>query len=302
MNYTELRQIRHLVTLGRLLSFTKAAKELGITQPALTRSIQTIEDRAQVRLFDRDRGRVTLTQVGRAYLKQAEGLLRVAEDLDRMLYQSAAGEIGDVEFAMTSAVARALMPTILAEDLRARPDLKSRIHILSPGRIIELVQSEEIEFCVCGELRDQPASLKTTHIGTFPLSLLVRAGHPLLDGFDDYDLTDYPLILSGQVSTSGRIAELARPLVLSPPTVVMDEIGSLVSIASKSDAIWLTIPNAAADAIHHGLLQELPLPNSMDLRFRAVMYSHNRRTLSPAAKRLLERMRDEAARIGAQDS
>ena len=59
MNYTDLRQIRHLVTLGKELSFTKAAKELGITQPALTRSIQTIEDKAQVRLFDRDRGRIT---------------------------------------------------------------------------------------------------------------------------------------------------------------------------------------------------------------------------------------------------
>lgn len=297
MNYTDLRQIRHLVTLGKELSFTKAAKELGITQPALTRSIQTIEDKAQVRLFDRDRGRVSLTEVGKAYLERAEGLLRDADELDRMLYRSAAGELGNVEFAMTSAIARALMPAILAEDLRERPHLSSRIHILSPSRIIELVQSEEIEFCVCGELPDLPASLRSTLIGTFPLSLLVRAGHPLLDGFDDYDLTGYPLILSGQVSTSGRIAELARPLVLSSPSIVMDEIGSLVSITSKSDAIWLTIPNAAADALHYGLLNVLPLPKSMDLRFRVVMYSHNRRTLSPAAKRLLDLMREEAGRI-----
>ena len=79
----DLRQLRHAVTLGKLLNYTKAAQELGLTQSALSRSIQAIEERVQVRLFDRDRGGVRLTELGRLYIARANTLLREAEELDR---------------------------------------------------------------------------------------------------------------------------------------------------------------------------------------------------------------------------
>ena len=54
----DLRGLRHVVVLSRLLSYTKAARELHLTQSALSRSIQAIEKDAHVNLFDRDRGGV----------------------------------------------------------------------------------------------------------------------------------------------------------------------------------------------------------------------------------------------------
>ncbi len=297
----ELRQLRHLVALGKLLSFTKAAKELGITQSALTRSIQAIEGMAQVRLFDRDRGRVALTEAGKAYLKRAANLLRDADDLDRMLQQTSVAEVGEVQFGITSAVARALLPDILTRELDDRPQLRTKILIRSPENVIELVQSEEIEFCVCGEQPVLPASLRATIIGTFPLSLLVRSGHPLLSSSGKLDLREYPLILSGQMSLSEHIPEIASPFVLSQPRIIMDEIGILAHIAASSDAIWLSTPYAMSDELQRGVLRELPLPSDLAMSFRVVMYSHNRRTLSPAARRLLNLMRNEMGRMMSSD-
>ena len=293
MAHTELRQLRHLVALGAHLSFTKAAREVGITQSALTRSIQAIENKAQVSLFDRDRGRVCVTQVGKVYLERAANLLREADDLERLLLQSAVAEIGEVHFGITSAVARAIMPDILTTELLDRPQLRTIIHVRSPESMIHLVQTEEIEFCVCGEQPVIPSSLRASFIGKFPLSLLVRAGHPLLDSPGKLDLREYPLILSGQMALGERISEFTRPLLFAPPQIIMDEVSILAQIATNSDAIWFSTPGAASCELQGGILQELPLPSGSEMNFRVVVYSHNRRTLSPAAKRLVELMRSQ---------
>lgn len=70
----DLRKLRHVVVLARRLNYVRAADELGITQPTLTRSIQALERQLQVRLFDRDHGSVNLTPRGRSIAERA-GLL-----------------------------------------------------------------------------------------------------------------------------------------------------------------------------------------------------------------------------------
>jgi DNA-binding transcriptional LysR family regulator len=75
----ELRHLRAFVAVARLSSFTRAAEQLLITQPALTRAIQQLETALQVTLLDRTSRHVTLTGVGQEFLGHAE---RVLGDLD----------------------------------------------------------------------------------------------------------------------------------------------------------------------------------------------------------------------------
>jgi DNA-binding transcriptional LysR family regulator len=298
MMNTELRQVRHVVTLGKHLSFTRAAKALSITQSALTRSIQAIEEKAGTRLFDRDRGRVSLTEVGKAYLARAEALLQDAQDLDRLLGQTAVGDVGEVQFGITSAVARSLLPDVLLQELVYRPLLRSVALIRTPETMLEMVHNESLEFCICGEQPDPPAGLRTTTIGTLRLALLVRQGHPLPADRETLDLTGYPLLLSGQASDAARLSVLAHPFKLAPASIVIDDLGVLSHIVVNSDAIWISAPAATLTGLRSGLLRELPLPPRLNLNFRVMMYSHARRTLSPAARRLAELIRAQAARRG----
>lgn len=299
MTNTELRQIRHVVVLGAHLSFTHAAKELGITQSALTRSIQAIEERARARLFDRDRGRVSLTETGKAYLERAAALLRDADDLDRLLQQSAAGEAGEVHFGMTSAIARALLPDILVQELHDRPRLREMVQLGTPKALLAGVGSETLEFCICGEQPAPPPGLRTAIIGTMPLALLVRAGHPAPASEVTLDLAGYPLLLSGQPTDAERIADLMRPIILAPPSIIVDDLGILTHLALHSDAVWMTARPTMVPALLSGIMRELPLPPDLNVQFRVVMYSHERRTLSPAARRLADTMRAQAARWAA---
>jgi DNA-binding transcriptional LysR family regulator len=279
----DLRLLRHAVTLGKTLNYTQAAQELGLTQSALSRSIQSLEQRAQARLFDRDRGGVAVTELGRSYLARASAILREAEELDRMIVRSASAEIGEVRFGMAPLAARALMPNILAATLSSRPNLRTHVAIDAADTLLRLIRSEEIEFCVCAEQHVYPEDMRGVAIGQFPMSLLVRAGHPLLLGAKP-ESGRYPLVVSSPFQPTGTIPEFFLPLFAAPPQIVIEDLGVLAQVAANSDAVWLTSSFAVEQEIRRGLLNELALPNGKrTLHFRMVMYSRARRSLSPGA-------------------
>jgi DNA-binding transcriptional LysR family regulator len=71
----ELRHLRYFVAVAEALSFTKAAENLHLAQPSLTRQIKDLEAEIGVRLFDRSGKRISLTQEGESFLQDARRLL-----------------------------------------------------------------------------------------------------------------------------------------------------------------------------------------------------------------------------------
>ena len=79
----ELHEVRYFVALSRTLSFTKAAEQCNVTQPALTRAIQKMEDEMGGLLFSRERGNTHLTDLGRLLEPQFAEMLARAEGVKR---------------------------------------------------------------------------------------------------------------------------------------------------------------------------------------------------------------------------
>jgi len=281
----DLKSLRHVVTLARHLNFTRAAKELGLSQPALTRSIQSIEAQAGTKLFDRDRGGVHLTQLGRAVVGKAIGLLEDAAEIDQMLQRFARAEIGEVDFGMAPLPARVMLPSVLSEGLSSWPELRSRVTIRGPGELIELVACGDIEFSVGPDhMLEKPAHVKATQIGIFPLSFLVRRDHPLILNQHDADFSSYPLVVSGLSGEPEFMPSRVQRHLIRKPHIILDDFDILARITEQSDAIWLSSTFAAREEIREGRLTELPLEPGQDLgQFRIMMYSLERRSLSPAA-------------------
>lgn len=255
----ELRSLRHVVVLARHLNFNRAAEELGLTQPALTRSIQVTEERCRLRLFDRDRGGVSLTMHGKAFVRRAEGLLREAADFERVLQRYADGAEEEVSFGMTPFVASTCLSSLLQELLREHPRLKINTPVRRIGGLLRLLIDEEIEFLVCpkGRLpRDTP--VRTVSLGSVTLSLVVRAGHPLLHG--DSHKASYPVISSAHFDAGSGSGGLLRPGATAPPQLVIENVEALRTLALSTDSIWITSPLAAQHEISQGRLVELPRP------------------------------------------
>lgn len=99
-----LVQLRHLVCLADLGSYVQASKALFLTQPALTRSIQSLEEEMGGRLFDRLGRRIELTALGREVLYRARQLVSDAEALKQTGKVMHAGLIGVMRMGLASQI------------------------------------------------------------------------------------------------------------------------------------------------------------------------------------------------------
>ena len=296
----DLRRLKHVVVLAKLLSYTKAAEELCITQSALSRSIQALEKQANVKLFDRDRSGVYLTAVGRDFVKRASQLLRDADDLERSLHRSASAEIGEVAFGIGPLAAQALLTHALPQLFANKPELHSNIMVRNIDALLPALLKEEIELLVSAENeRMQSLPLQSEFLGSFPLSLIVRSGHPLLRAGKKNHPVDYPLLSPGSVGSIHHWPNYWKGY-LNGPHHIVDDYGVAARITELTDAIWLSSTLAAMPDIKAGRFCEIVAPGGeKPLTSKLMMYSLNRRTLSPGALLLKEMFQAYLGDVGA---
>lgn len=291
----DIRAARHIVALAKHLSFTHAAEELKITQSALSRSIQRFESAADIRLFDRNRGGVHLTVVGKEVVKRAITLVQEADEFERAVQQSAQGVQDSVTFGMGHLPAKALLPRAMVQELAENPALHVKVVVRTSETLLTMLLLDEIEFLVCAE-RAIPEEAPVTRfpIGTFTMDQLVRPGHPLLDAGQRRQPHEFPWIITKQIGdlTAGDhgLSHLRHKAQFE-----IEDLSSLAWIAQNSDAIWITSRTIAALELRAGLLRQLPVPSPHDGHsIRMMMYSRSDRSLSPAALRLRDRFRSAA--------
>jgi DNA-binding transcriptional LysR family regulator len=276
----DLTKLRYLTVLARRSNYARAAEELGISQPALTRTIQTLESQLGFRLFDRDRSRVSLTPQGQDFVDRAAVLVANAEDLERHAVLATTGKRGRVRFGIAPMPARALLPRVLTHRILEAPHLINDVVVKNVEALWPLLISGEIEFFVSaeGQVPDAPP-VRVSPLGTFPVSFLVRKEHPLLTRSDASEC--YPVLISNH-------REVALPPDLQDQTIhpphVIEDFGTLAALTANTDAIWISSAYAVSTEMSNEELAELPVDHAPGRReYRIMMYSLDRRTQSPAA-------------------
>lgn len=284
----QLKSLTHLVTLSRRLNYARAADDLGISQSALTRSIQALERQLGMRLFDRDRGGVALTPQGALAVERCAVLLADAEDVERHLVLAAGARAGRVRFGMAPLPASALLPAVVSERLGIASEVTHEVMVRDSDALWELLVSGEIEFFVTNEgfSFDGPRP-RVDVLGHFPIGGIVRAGHPLL--FDQSSDARFPVLRSSW--TGLALPQSIQRRMLGSPNVIED-FGALAKIASSSDAIWYSSPYAVPDEIGRGVLCELPSPEGdWPREVKILVYTLERRSQSPWARSIKEALR-----------
>lgn len=109
----ELKHLRAFVVLAQELHFGRAAAQLSIVQPALSMQIKLLESGLGVRLLDRNRHSVTLTEAGRVFLPEALATLHQAARAADAARASNRGEIGRVRLGFVSSVLPQLLPGLI---------------------------------------------------------------------------------------------------------------------------------------------------------------------------------------------
>lgn len=288
-----LVQLRHFVLLADAGSFVQASAALFLTQPALTRSIQALEDELGGALFDRLGRRIALTPFGHEALVRARRLVSDAEALKQAGQGLHGGLIGQLRVGLSSGPGALLSTPLMLHMAEHHPRLQLHISRGSTAVLLDALRAQKLDAAVV-DIRDMRPSAELQVSLAFELGagFLVRPDHPLVQRGDPVSLDD---VMAYPVASTPLSDEVARMLIArygpqaNPDDMVTlrcDETLSIVELARRSNAIVLTVSAAATDLVR------LPVSPSLDATARFGLVTLARRQEAPALRILREQMPD----------
>jgi len=251
----ELRHLRSFVTLAHELHFSRAAERLNIVQPALSGQIKSLEDELGVQLFLRDRRSVSLTEVGRVFLPQAQATLDQADTALRVARRAEQGDIGELRISFVSSVIPEILPNVIRK-LRAQyPKLQLHFHDMSTPRQIDALNHGRIDF---GFLR-LPVNAPSLHIELIleePFVVVLPESHPLAaqKAIDVVALQDEPLLfldrsaapgysdaLLGALSAAGLVLNIVQEF--AELSTMVGLVASHLGLAIVPSSVAISLPS-----------------------------------------------------------
>lgn len=273
----DLRKLAQMVAVARAGSFSGAADELHITQPALSRNVAALEKELGIKIFERGRNGASLTPAGALAVEATEALLREADSLEHNLAMFGTGDAGRLAFGMGPMLGSLILPGLCRELLTQRPLLRLR-SVIKPARELQQeLLADRIELFYCGAQQISASSfLQVEQIARLPIAHVVRAGHPLAEkrhvGMEEQ--RSYPLLAGVEMPTATS----------SGGELVCDNYHILRDATQHSDGIWITSPLMIKTELADGSLHELPLGSDVGTTFTDVcQVSRAGFDLSPAA-------------------
>src|SRR5436190_2705109 len=150
----DTRQLAAFCTVVERRSFSQAAEQLGVTQPAVSLQIRSLEKRLGLQLLDRSGRRVEPTEAGRRLYRNAQRLLALEEQLLAELGEEAGGELtGRLEIGASTGPGGTVLPVALAEFQRLHPGGRVALQVSDTQHVIEQVARREVELGVVGAAR-----------------------------------------------------------------------------------------------------------------------------------------------------
>ena len=174
----ELRHLKTIVILAEELNYTRAARRLGISQPAVTRTIQDAEQKLGRKLFERDRSKVALTEAGRNYVAQAKLALEHEEraiNLARAVERNVEAHLSVGRSQYTDPL---LTDALLAVHLPFYPQLEIELFSAFAPELVHDVLSGRLDLALVTHPEVNPR-LTTSKITEAPLHLLLQEDDPL---------------------------------------------------------------------------------------------------------------------------
>src|SRR5919199_3300921 len=150
----DTRQLAAFCTVVERASFSQAAEQLGVTQPAVSLQIRSLEKRLGVQLLDRSGRRVEPTDAGRRLYRSALRLLAQEEQLLAELGEEIEGELtGRLELGASTGPGGTVIPTVLCEFQQRHPQVHVALTVSDTQRIVDQVARRELELGVVGAAR-----------------------------------------------------------------------------------------------------------------------------------------------------
>lgn len=148
-----LRHIRYFIAVAEELHFRRAAERLGVAQPALSRTIQHLEQELGVLLFDRSNRSVQITNAGRTFLDGCRGIVNAVGNVVEDTRKVHSGQMGTLRIGYTDMAIAGVLPTLLKSFQARQPGIVLQPHHDVTATQLEKLDEGELDIgCVTGPI------------------------------------------------------------------------------------------------------------------------------------------------------
>lgn len=290
-----VRHIKAFLAVARLGSFTRAAAEVHVSQPALTVQIRQLEESLGLRLFDRNKRQVVLTQAGRDLLPPLQRVLSELEAVMSASHDLAGLRRGSVSVATLPSVAAGLLPIAIRRFAADHPNIDVNVSDVVAERIVQLVKAEEVDFGIgsrVGPDRDVEVVdfLTDRMCAFFPEDHPLASRRPLLL----QDVVAYPLILTARGTSVRRLVEQALEKEELEISLACEANYMSTAVGMVRAGLGVSVlPESAVDAASCEGISVEPIRTAGLTRKIGLIRKANR-SLSPAAERFVELLKEVA--------
>lgn len=261
----ELRHFRSFVAVAEELSFTKAAKRLQIAQPPVSRHIQDLESELGIRLLERSRAKVSLTDAGRSFLNEARAVLQHVSQAVEAAQQVSKGWSGTVRLGIAKGLGD-VVSRVLNEYLRIASKVEIDVLDIPSGFQAAALIERKIDV---GFLRPPVGApqLASARLFQEPFEVVLRKSSPLAKrkSLRVSDLRNETILLIDRSISPGvydRTLALFRehsfePKTIATPNIASDQAGSILVDSGKG--IFIAVGRSPIHPAFNDRLITLPL-------------------------------------------
>ncbi|WP_367752979.1 LysR family transcriptional regulator [Flavobacterium sp. WC2430] len=266
-------RLKVFYTVANRLSFTKAAMELFITQPAVSKHIQELEEQYQIKLFDRNGNKVSLTLAGQTLLSHTNKILEIYRDVDFDMSSLINQQRGLLRIGASTTISQYIIPPLLARFHQKLKDVKVNLRNGNTEQIENALLNKEIEIGIV-EGQSKNKLIKYTPYLKDELVLVCNLNNLLVSKTEitKEDLLNMRFLMREQGSGTLEVIEYAlKPLDINLSQLLIEmELGSTESIKSylmNSDCVAFISIHAIEKELKNQELVILDIKNLTIERF-----------------------------------
>ncbi|MBQ4819243.1 LysR substrate-binding domain-containing protein [Aquimarina sp. MMG016] len=286
-----IRQLKNILVLAEKLNFTRAAEELNIVQPALSRQIKQLEDEIDAILFKRDKRNVALTPAGKYFVTEAKKLVAQIERMAKQASDIHHGEVGEIRIGFTHSIMQTILPNILKTIKEEIPGIKTILHEMNNRDQYLALQQNEIDIGFATNPM-VPVNLKSKilHIDNFVI--LLPEEHPVdATNYKDFSVFSKEEFIFPTVSDGPNYVHILESICVEAgftPKVVHETDSASTSFRLVEAGLGISLEPISSLYGHEFPIKSIELKNIKQKAKLTMMWNPKRESEYPELFKLLK--------------
>ncbi len=298
----DLEKLKTFYVIAQTKSFTKAAEELNLTQPAVSSQISSLEGKYGIKLFERIGRKVYLTKAGEVLLPYAERIIALAEEAKLAITKVKDPTFGKLNFGASMISGIHIIPGILEEFKRKHPNIETHVHITYAYEILNMIEENKIDFGIVDE-RGTERTKMIFDIQPLVEDKLILAVHPThklakKKRIKIRDLERENLILTEKRSSIRAFFELslAKKGYILSPFMEFGNVEAVKKMVEKGLGVAVLSRLSIREEVKLGLLKDVGIED-IDTRRFVLLIKRKEKEFFPATKLFIDYLQKKCKKI-----